>query len=49
MQDVIETACEKCTDTQQEKTKVIFDHIIKQKRGIWKELTAKYNPKGTWR
>lgn len=49
IQDAIETACEKCTDTQQEKTNVIFDHMAKNERGIWDELTAKYDPEGTWR
>nr|WIW78363.1 chemosensory protein 27/28b [Heliconius charithonia] len=49
IQDAIETGCEKCTDTQQDKTKVIFDHVVTHERGIWNEMTAKYDPKGTWR
>ena len=39
----------RCTDIQQNKTKVIFDHVVKHERGIWDDMTAKYDHAGTWR
>lgn len=27
----------------------MIEHLIKKERGIWKELTDKFDPKGFWR
>ena len=49
IQDALETGCEKCTEAQINGTTTIIDHLIKNERSIWKELTDKYDPKGIWR
>ncbi|CAH0713325.1 unnamed protein product, partial [Brenthis ino] len=49
MQDALETGCEKCTQTQQDKITIMLDHVIKHERGIWKQLTDRFDPDGVWR
>ncbi|CAH0713320.1 unnamed protein product, partial [Brenthis ino] len=49
IQDALETGCEKCTKTQLNGATTVIDHLIKNNREIWKELTSKYDPEGVWR
>ncbi|MCQ9140786.1 A10/OS-D family protein, partial [Bacillus amyloliquefaciens] len=41
IQDAIETGCDKCTDKQLNGATIMIEHLIKNERGIWKELTDK--------
>ncbi|CAH0713323.1 unnamed protein product, partial [Brenthis ino] len=49
VQDALETGCEKCTQKQQDNATLVLEHVIKHERGIWKELTDRFDPDGVWR
>ncbi|CAH0713322.1 unnamed protein product, partial [Brenthis ino] len=49
LRDGLETGCGKCTEIQKDKVTIFIEHVIKNERGIWKELTDKYDPEGIWR
>nr|ALT31606.1 chemosensory protein 24 [Cnaphalocrocis medinalis] len=49
LQEAIETGCAKCTENQEKGAYRVIEHLIKNELDIWRELTAKYDPKGTWR
>nr|XP_049701316.1 uncharacterized protein LOC110376358 [Helicoverpa armigera] len=49
LQDAIETGCSKCTEAQEKGAYKVIEHLIKNELDIWRELAAKYDPKGDWR
>ncbi|XP_023942528.1 ejaculatory bulb-specific protein 3 [Bicyclus anynana] len=49
MQEALETGCKKCTDAQIDGTATVTDYLIKHDPALWKELTAKFDPTGTYR
>lgn len=49
IQDALETGCQKCTEAQINGATVVIEHLIKKERDIWKQLTDKYDPQGSWR
>ncbi|CAB3231655.1 unnamed protein product [Arctia plantaginis] len=49
LQEAIETGCAKCTENQEKGSYKVIEHLIKNEIKIWRELTAKFDPKGTYR
>ncbi|CAB3370581.1 ejaculatory bulb-specific protein 3-like [Cloeon dipterum] len=47
--DALESACSKCNDKQKNATEKVFQHLSQNKPKLWKELTDKYDPRGTYR
>lgn len=42
--EALKTNCAKCSDKQKEGTKKIISHLYKNKKDIYAELQAKYDP-----
>ncbi|KAJ2948461.1 hypothetical protein O0L34_g7710 [Tuta absoluta] len=43
IKEALETYCEKCTDTQKQKTKVVLGHLINKEPQYWHQLQQKYD------
>ncbi|XP_069685970.1 uncharacterized protein [Periplaneta americana] len=46
--DALETDCAKCSDKQKEGARKVLKFLYKNKPDMWKELSAKYDPKGEY-
>ncbi|XP_020282650.1 ejaculatory bulb-specific protein 3-like isoform X2 [Pseudomyrmex gracilis] len=48
LSEVLETACEKCSEHQKEVGKKVVKYLTSNKKDIWNELKAKYDPEGKY-
>ncbi|XP_050352521.1 allergen Tha p 1-like [Nymphalis io] len=44
IKDAMQTACEKCTETQKHKARIVVNHIREHEKTFWEELKKKYDP-----
>ncbi|XP_074036742.1 ejaculatory bulb-specific protein 3-like [Leptinotarsa decemlineata] len=47
--DALKTECSKCSDKQKETTKKVIKFLIKNKRPMFDELVAKYDPENIYK
>ncbi|XP_011708037.1 PREDICTED: ejaculatory bulb-specific protein 3-like isoform X2 [Wasmannia auropunctata] len=46
--DALDDECSKCSEHQKEMVKKVIKHLIINKRSMWNELKAKYDPEGNY-
>nr|AOG12898.1 chemosensory protein [Eogystia hippophaecolus] len=49
VEEALQTGCAKCTEAQDKGASRVIEHLIKNEKEIWGELTAKYDPEGKYR
>ncbi|KPJ05756.1 PREDICTED: ejaculatory bulb-specific protein 3-like [Papilio xuthus] len=49
LKEAIENGCKECTEKQKEGTNYVIRYLIENKRNLWEELCAKFDPDGKWR
>ncbi|KAH0550299.1 allergen Tha p 1-like [Cotesia glomerata] len=47
--DALATNCDKCTAAQKEKSEKIIRFLVNQRKDLWDQLAAKYDPKDEYR
>ena len=48
MREALETECAKCSEHQKEIVKKVIKFLLENKRDLWNELKAKYDPEGKY-
>ncbi|GBP07801.1 hypothetical protein EVAR_77992_1 [Eumeta japonica] len=48
VQEVLDTKCAKCTDSQKEIGKQLISAIREKHADLWEKLVAKYDPEGKY-
>lgn len=48
MREALETECAKCSEHQKELVKKVIKFLAQNKKEIWNELKAKYDPDGIY-
>ncbi|XP_012272131.1 ejaculatory bulb-specific protein 3 [Orussus abietinus] len=46
--DALQTECHKCSEKQKANTEKVIAFLTKNKKDLWKQLAAKYDPEGVY-
>nr|WIW78334.1 chemosensory protein 1 [Heliconius charithonia] len=49
IKDAMETGCEKCTEAQRKKARIVVSHVRNNEKDYWEDIKKKYDPNNEYK